>query len=391
MSTDTMSLLTNSSMNCFRSCPRRYWLAYEQGVRPDRPAQPLRMGQAFHRGLELRAKGYAEDEAIIGATTGYAIPPLWCETNEQVHKWNIERETVAQLLAGHFWRWSHEPMEHVATEQTFEMPLRNPESGRPSRTFWLAGKFDGIVRLPDGRMALYEAKTTGDSIDPDSDYWRCLRMDAQISLYTLAARLMEYDVQTIIYDVTRKPSIAPKQIPLLDDEGAKIVLGVDGERVFNKNGSPRQSGDASKGWTLQSATETPYEFGERLTDDIVERPDFYFARMEIPRLDADLEEFKFEVWQIGEMIRDCRRYGRWPRNVKSCIGYGKCPYFELCANGVDVTAGVPSGFVRVDDVHPELGEVDDGNNCTTEQAESPTPAEGSVAGEHCEEPPDVCS
>jgi len=34
----------------------------------------------------------------------------------------------------------------------------------------------------------------------------------------------------VLYDVTRKPEISPKQIPVLDDAGLKIVTDADGNR-----------------------------------------------------------------------------------------------------------------------------------------------------------------
>jgi hypothetical protein len=33
---------------------------------------------------------------------------------------------------------------------------------------------------------------------------------------------------------------------------------------------------------------------------------------------------------------------------------GVCEYFGLCTTGADVTGDVPQGFVKVEDVHPEL-------------------------------------
>lgn len=49
-------------------------------------------------------------------------------------------------------------------------------------------------------------------------------------------------------DVMTQPR--SKSVPVLDDDGLKIVLGLDDERVFKKDGKPRQTGDESLGYTL---------------------------------------------------------------------------------------------------------------------------------------------
>lgn len=67
----------------------------------------------------------------------------------------------------------------------------------------------------------------GEDIQPDSDLWRRLQIDSQISMYVLAARRLGYPVECVLYNVTRKPTIKPTAIPLLDELGVKIVLDRD--------------------------------------------------------------------------------------------------------------------------------------------------------------------
>jgi hypothetical protein len=91
-------------------------------------------------------------------------------------------------VCGYQWRWAGARLEVVATEQAFRVPLVNPATGKATPTFELAGKIDGIVRLEDGRLAVKESKTCSEDLGADSDYWRRLRIDHQITLYMLAAR-----------------------------------------------------------------------------------------------------------------------------------------------------------------------------------------------------------
>jgi len=353
-------LLTNSRMQTAKDCLRKELLAYELGIRPREQAKPLRIGTAIHLARQLvRGAGRTVDEAIREVARQYdATEPAGMD-EERRYDWQIERETVIRLIGGYFWRWAEydQQLRALATELVFQIPITNPATGGRTNNFMLAGKIDGIDELADGRQAIHELKTTSKDLDPAGDYFRQLRIDSQISTYYLAAESLGYKPATVLYDVIRKPTIGPLQIPEFDEVGFRIVLDANGERVFNKDGLPRQSADKAKGWTLQSRRQTAQEFGERLTNDIADRPDFYFCRREIPRLDADIEEHRFELWQMQQLIRECQKHKRWPRNTSACVNYGRCPYFDLCTNGFmpeDFGGDPPAGFVVVDDVHPEL-------------------------------------
>ena len=354
-----MNLLTHSSMSCAKTCPRKFQYRYEIGIRRDRDAQPLRMGSAFHLGVELAAGGTPWPDAMQAAVAGYDTP-------EATEDWVAERTKVVELLNAYAWRWQATPdmplglyggggLEIVANEQAFEMPITNPATGGTTQSFRLAGKIDKIVRLPDGRLAVMEHKTTSDDLDASSDYWKRLRIDQQISTYYFAARHLGYDVETVLYDVVRKPLLDSLQVPILDSDGVKIVLDADGNRLRTADGKKwRESGDAAKGWRLQSRRQTPEEYGERLRADIGERPDWYFARMEIPRMQADLDEFAAELWQIQQQLRESQNHGRWFRNTSACISPYRCEYLDVCHGGLSVDGVTPNGFVRVNDLHPEL-------------------------------------
>ena len=318
-------------MKAFKACPRRHYFAYELGIRRDRESAPLRIGSAIHGALDLRAQGSSFDEALIWLQQQYADVPSWTEGDE----WAVEFQTAARLVHGYYHRYADETMAIAETEQSFDLPLVNPTTRMPSRTFRLAGKIDKIARLQDTRAAIVEHKTTGDSLDSSSDYWSRLRLDQQISLYVIAARATGHDVATVIYDVIRKPGIAPK-----------IVDRKSGRR------------------------ETPEEFGDRLTTDIGERPDFYFARREIPRLEADLDEFRVELWQQARSIHECQKSGVWPRNTDSCLQPFPCEYRQICFDGLRADADtIPLGFKRVNSVHPEL-ELPCSSNSQTERLQS---------------------
>jgi hypothetical protein len=332
-------LLTNSRMSSAKSCLKKHWLEYELGLRPAREKQPLRMGTAVHEGLDLLAQGKTPGEAADAVQALYAELPKWAVEPDQVEDWLVEGETCATLVYAYAWYWKESLVaEIVATEQAFELPLVNPETGAASRNWAMAGKIDKIARLHDGRLAIIEHKTTGESIDPESDYWKRLRLDQQISLYIIAARKLGHDVATVLYDVIRKPCIRPKKVEKADKAKWPIYYDKDCSHM----------GDCPE-------RENSEMYGARFLADISDRPEFYFARKEIPRTESDIVEFTQELWQQQKLLSECRRTGCWFRNTNACIHPYKCDYFQLCCDAIDPTQGVPAGFVKLDNVHPELG------------------------------------
>lgn len=340
---DGANLLTHSRVQTWKSCPRKHYFAYELGVRPAYQANPLRQGSAFHIGLEFLKAGCDEDKAIKVVLNSYADQecPPWMEADE----FAVEIETTVALVRGWARRWGDDRIcEYVAVELPFDLPIVNPATGHETPTFRSGGKIDGIARLPDGRLALVEHKTCGESIDLNSDYWRRLQMDSQISRYFLAARELGHDVQTTVYDVTRKPAISPKMVFKADRAQATAAGHYFGIKLIKE--CPER--------------ETPKMYGARLLDDMAKRPEFYFARVEVPRLQSDLDEYHAEAWSIQRTIRqaqlDARQFGAaaWPRNTAACLSMGKCPYFDHCKQGAISAQNIPQGFRRVTTLHEEL-------------------------------------
>lgn len=371
----TSNLLTNSRMTSAKTCLAKHYMEYELGVRLDTDAKPLRMGRAVHEGLDLLAKGQTIVEVAAQIRTLYADFPAWINSDDLADEWLTECEVCVCMLSGYAWRWADDPQiaEVVCSEQQFLQEIVNPETGRTSRLWRKAGKIDKIVRLADGRLALMEHKTCSEDISVDSDWWKQLLIDQQISLYVIAARQAGYQIDTVLYDVLRKPGLSRSHVPILDADGKKIVVDVRGTRVYNTNATPRQAADKAHGWTLQTGLETVEDYANRVMTDIGSRPDYYYARREVPRLDGDLLMFASELWQQAKLLTQCRKSGFWYRNTSACRRMGKCAYFDICTNGIDPLGELPTKFVRVTNVHPELSLEDDDGVCTTEGAGETSP------------------
>lgn len=316
----TKQLITTSSVRCFKRCRREYLYRYEYGLRPAADSFALAYGSAFHRCVEL-----LETTGLPNAID-YAMSSMW--------KDSFTRYTLTAQIRAYAEYWAGQPFiaQTLNAEQVFASDLINPETNRPSQTFSVAGKIDAIVLLDDGRCAIRETKTISE--DPASDrYWRRLLMDPQITLYYLEAREMGYEVETIAYDVVRKPVIQPA----LATPAEKRKYKQDGTLYAN----------------LREYDESPEAWGERLFADMIARPTFYLARREIPRLEQDVDEFRFEQWDVAKDIRFAQLNNRWYRNVgRQC---DQCAYFDLCAGLRPYEPGtVPTGFQIVENIHGEL-------------------------------------
>ena len=343
-----LQLLTNSRRNSFSACHRKHYFEYELAARPVSSAESLRFGTLIHAGLEawLLALWQGPDAALRAGLAAILANAPQAEADAHV-------QAVAQaMIEGYHARWIAEDMEVLAVEQHYNIPLVNPDTQGVSRTWQLSGKIDGIVRTADGKVRILEHKTTSDQLDADSRYWTKLAIDGQVSGYYMGSKALGYEVEGCVYDVLRKPALRPTQVPVLDEDGTKIVLDANGERVRTKDGKKwRETGDTAQGFVLQVRTETPEELHDRLAADIAANPDRYFRRLEVPRLEADLVEYLSDMWAVGREIAEAQVTRRWPKNPRSCDNYGACPYFEVCAGRESIDN--PYVFRR-GPTHPEL-------------------------------------
>lgn len=303
--------MTNSRLKVYRACPRQHMIEYEQGYRPLTDAEALRFGSLVHLGLEAwwrAAKaGQSADERLAAALA----------VVQSADSDPFERARAAALLTGYALRWDDQAYEVVDVEVEFECPIVNPTTGAKSRTFTLRGKLDALVRDRDGRALLVEHKTSSEDISPGSDYWRRLRMDGQISTYYQGAAALGADLWGCVYDVLYKP----QQKPL--------------------RANTRRAND-----------ETPEEYGARVAGAIAENPTRYYQRGEIVRLEQEMRDHLFDVWQTARAIRESERADRWPRNPDACFRWHRmCPYFPVCCG--EASLDDPTKFRR-SEIHPEL-------------------------------------
>ena len=336
------SKLTHSRKQAFLRCRRQHYYAYELGWRRESNPKALRIGTAGHVGLETLQVTGDIAQAMIAVRRCYEE----CPDHIDDYEWQIERETVMTLVAGYDWRWSESDVEILATELSFAHRLPR------SRTWDVAGKVDGICRVDD-RVLVLEHKFLGESIASDADLWDRVRLDSQISTYTSAARRLGYDCSGALYDVIRKPTIRPVLVDFLDDDGQKIIIDGTGARVFDPDGSPRQTASKKCGYAVKKRLMTPAEWSDKLLADIAQRPEYYYQRVEVPRLTADLANHDNEFRRVASDISSARKSNSHYRHVDRHCSH--CAFSGLCEQDLPSTDALPpDGFIALEDVHPEL-------------------------------------
>lgn len=315
---------TNTSLATARRCLTEFDLRYLQRLERDgEERESLQVGQAWHRAFFVQHQGgdpYAE-------LTKRAPSPLWAEK-------------LRRLFAAYAWYWAEQPLELVEAEATFHVQHADD---------FYSGQRDGVVALADGRRGVLERKTTSDSVEAGSAYWDRLALDVQVGLYAVT---MDPLPSFILYDVVRKPTINPKNIAAKDASRLRAEL--------TKSGRAGYYGEAFGPEVVEEALglgrETVPLYGARLTADIGERPDFYFARREVPRTTADYATLLESLTAQVRVVEFAEADGLLHRNPDACNVFGQCDFFRLCSNNIRPRAGQPppEGFRRRAHLHPEL-------------------------------------
>tara|TARA_R110000851_G_scaffold268071_2_gene420721 strand:+ start:44134 stop:45171 length:1038 start_codon:yes stop_codon:yes gene_type:complete len=337
---------THSCVACYRRCPREFDLRYiKQLERAGDDREVLRVGQAWHKAHDASSKKAQElhppnPHSVRGdpacGLAGYAA----IAKHAPGPKWN---EKLRRLFSAYAWRWANQDLKIIESERTFDITL----DGTRRR-----GQIDGVIEI-DGQLGNLERKTSSEDLDDGSPFWERQRMGVQVSIYANAfTELFGKPPAFTLYDVVRKPTIRVKSITKKDTARLRAELDKDGVATYFGEQMPADEVEAA----LAEGRETLRFYGARLTADVGDRPDFYFARKIIPRTTKDLTDASDDVaatiWTIEANT------GMWfARNPDACATFGLCDFFQLCSNGEypgDDT--IPEGFAQRGSLHPELEE-----------------------------------
>lgn len=345
------NLLTASRLRVARSCKRKHRIMFELGYRPMAEAEELLFGILIH--LLLEAWWLAVQRGQLKIALDFALAEL---AKAKADVWDKARAEA--MVRGYDARWSDEAQHYevLGVELKFLTQIINPETGKASQTWREGGKLDVLLRdKRDGLVRFMEHKTSSEDLSPGSAYWSKLRMDAQVSIYFDGAKALGHEVAGCLYDVLAKPQQRPKQVPVLDEHGNKKVFNAKGERVRAAQGKWRQTPSAEEGLVLETREETPAEFLLRMVEAISEEPNRFFGRVEVVRLESEVDEARADIWAIAKELREDELANRAPRNPDACERFGKlCGFFPACTG--EASLDDPTRYRRVADVHPELAE-----------------------------------
>lgn len=275
-----------------------------------------------------------------------AIDAVNVETQYGDEREQLIAAKVRGLVRGYHERWKNHDYAPISVESMVVSELYNPSTNKPSRTFETAGKLDLLAERA-GRRVLFDHKTTSQDIaDPNAPYWRQLVIEGQASHYMLLEWLNGRKVDDAVWDVTRKPTISPKKLSKAE-RTAIASLGVYcGCRVS----------DVARRAIVHEERETLELYEIRLANDCTcERPEWYFQRRSVPRLDSEILEYAHELWGHSQDLLHARRENRHVRNPGACMLYGSpCKFLGICSGYDDTDSGK---WQRKQNVHAELPEL----------------------------------
>lgn len=353
MTTEELSgarILTNSRLIALRTCQRYHYYRYGLGYRPITSTLALLFGTLVHFCLEAWSRTDGGEERLTAALAALNEAAAIAQREKKpIDPYELARARV--MVIGYHERWIGEDIEWLAIERPFRMPLRNPATGRPSPLWEIRGKRDADVRdRSTGYLHVVERKTASGDIGPGSTYWGKLTLDGQVSIYLDAARADGLDVRSVLYDVLGKPKLQPYRAT------------PEAERKYTERASKLKDGTVRPAGSLHAnqreQDETPEEFEARLAEHVAEDPNRYFRRGEIVRLEDEVEEARFDLWQLAQQLREAERAGRYPRNPSACERYGRmCEFWAVCSRqgSLDDT----TRFRKLTHVHPELDDQDE--------------------------------
>ena len=303
--------ITTSSTRTYRTCARLYKHRYVDLYSLIEKPEALRFGTLIHLGLNAWWEGVPMRQ-ILDTLAAHAIDEM-------------EAVKSQELLRGYNIRWQDSPErgQVVKVEKEFCVPIKNPDTGHAMKSVKLRGKVD--VRC---KTKIVEHKTSSADISQGSPYWRRVALDTQVSNYLIGEGVTE-----CMYDVIGKPKIRPfKATP-------------DEKRKYKADGTL---------WKTQhERDEYPEEYRLRLRDHIADNPEKYYQRGTVIRLDKELLEAQYDLFQQAQMIRSSLRSGHYPRNSDSCMMYGReCEFFDACTGVSDLSED--ARFMKKEEQHEEL-------------------------------------
>lgn len=303
-----MKTITHSAMTDFKNCKRKYYYRNHLKLVPRKEKPSLLLGRAVHKGLELYYQGNNIDGCIDAGIFILEDVDKSFWQQEDFDALEVNKAILTGMLKGYSLQFQDRGMfEVIEPEYQFTIPVINPATQFASKTFEHSGKIDGLFKTRSGQWWIREFKTASQI---DKHYIDRLSLDTQITSYIDGVQAVKgIQIAGVIYTILKKPSIKQKQ------------------------------------------TETVEQYCQRVIQDYQERLDFYFHQETLYRDQNDLDEWRFEKWDIARDIADSEKNDRWYKNTAYCSQMGGCAYMPLCIKGSEALT-----FYREEEPNIELKE-----------------------------------
>jgi hypothetical protein len=301
---------TYSMWSLFRNCRKAVeWRHIEQLV-PLQRDHNLHFGSLIHECLEL---WHGERDLAKVLDRIDRLCPNRAQDEDQKRDWL----NATAMMRGYAEHYSTEEFEIVALEKTFQGPIVNPATGAASRSFVLAGKIDGIVRI-GGDYFVLEHKTASQM---DADYLEKLWTDFQITLYShYIEQVLGIPITGILYNVLVKARLQQGR-------------GETEEEYQARRAELLAKSKTGKTTAKRKMPETDEDFQERLAEKYADPLMFHRETLYLSRDRFDI--LRSELWELTQAFLDARRRGVFYQNTAFCFNYQRpCAYFALCrSNG----------------------------------------------------------
>ena len=303
------NILTFTGLHTFRCCPRKYKLRFLDGLQTREKPEALAFGSVIHEALQLWYTLPNDGNRLLKVLDFLdAQFPARQGDPEAKRRWQLARAMVAGYAA----RYATEEFEIVAVEKEFQAEIRNPDTGRVSQTFTVAGKVDGIVRIGK-ELYLLEHKTASTI---DGNYLDKLWTDTQIALYSYYLRQIGFPVVGVIYNVLLKTRLQQRTGETEQEYQARL-LALAAKNKSGKSNAKRE------------LPETDDEFQARLAAWYSNPEAFHRERIYLS--EDRLAMLQDEVWEVSQMFLDAKRRGKWLLNTAHCFLFQRpCEYLPYC-------------------------------------------------------------
>lgn len=304
--------LSNSKVNTFRRCPKRFEYKYEQKLTPKRRKVALERGDWLHQMLQAHYEG--KDWKRLWLKLRKQFNNLFEEEREDLG--DLPGET-ARIMTSYLRRWAKEDRQYTVIDAELDeiITMRNGVE--------FNFIIDLVVEDDLGGLWLWDHKTVKSFMDPDF-----MLLDSQLARYFWAAEKMGYGpLRGVVFNELRtKPPAIPA---LLQGGGLSQRKNIDTDYATYYREIQRHGLDPE-----------PYA---DLLHRLRHNEGRFFRRTVMPRDKALTKRTMLDLLQTGEEIEANQARGRFPRTVNKTCDWD-CDYKDLCIT--ELFGGDPSSLIK---------------------------------------------